>query len=314
MSEEESFAGHPSGTIGVPAVSVCIPAFQAERHLQATLDSVLAQNYPNLEIVVVDNNSTDGTRSILEAIDDSRLRVIRNATTLPIADNFNLAIRRSRGMFVKLVCADDTLEPECVTKQADVLFKNANVALVAARTNFIDDDGELLRRGKGLAGIVGRLSGEQLVRQMVRSGTNPVGPPVAAMFRRVDFDRSGGFRGELPFTMDMELWTRLVRYFDFYGLPATLASFRIGTDSMTALTSGGSQLAQHLEFQRRVAADPQWETSTADHRRGRARSYATHLRRTGLYLMSRSRCSLRRHRIVGNTTRTVAAVRSSSES
>ena len=139
-----------------PEVSVCIPAFQAERHLQATIDSVLAQDYADVEIVIVDNNSTDGTRDILEMVNDDRVRIIRNATTVPIVDNFNLAVQQSRGQFVKLICADDTIQPECIAAQIKVLKDNPDVALVAVRTDFIDDEGKLLRRSRGLAGIVGR--------------------------------------------------------------------------------------------------------------------------------------------------------------
>ena len=135
-----------------PGVSVCIPAFQAERHLQATIDSVLAQDYADLEVVIVDNNSSDGTRDILERLTDRRVRVIRNPTTLPIADNFNFAIRQSRGQFVKLVCADDLLKPDCIAAQASILENHPDVAVVSARTDFIDDEGKLIRRERGLRG------------------------------------------------------------------------------------------------------------------------------------------------------------------
>jgi glycosyltransferase involved in cell wall biosynthesis len=279
-----------------PQVSLCIPAFQAERHLQATIDSVLSQNYADLEIVIVDNNSSDGTRDIVGALKDDRVRVIRNPTTLPIADNFNLAVQQSRGRFVKLVCADDTLEPDCIAAQAEVLDGRPEVTLVSTRTDFIDDEGKLLRPSRGLGGIVGQHSGERVVRQIVRSGTNPIGPPVAAMFRRVDFDRCGGFRGDLLFPMEMDLWVRLVRRGDFFGIPRTLASFRIGGGSMTALMSARSQLAQQIEFARRLVDDPGWEISVADRVLGRINCYDMQMRRSGLVLMSAIRASRRRRR------------------
>lgn len=57
-----------------PAVSVCIPAYQAERHLKATLDSVLSQDSDDFEVVVIDNNSSDGTAGLLQQFADPRLR------------------------------------------------------------------------------------------------------------------------------------------------------------------------------------------------------------------------------------------------
>ena len=130
--ETEASSAHPRR----PKVSVCIPAFQAERHLQATIDSVLAQDYADLEIVIVDNNSSDGTREILEMVKDDRVLIIRNATTLPMVDNFNLAVQQSQGQFVKLICADDALQPDCIAAQSKVLEDNPDVALVIGSDGF----------------------------------------------------------------------------------------------------------------------------------------------------------------------------------
>jgi glycosyltransferase involved in cell wall biosynthesis len=277
-----------------PKVSLCIPAFQAERHLQATLDSVLAQNYSNLEIVIVDNNSSDGTRDILATVTDDRVRIIRNTTTLPMADNWNLAVQQSHGEFVKLVHADDTLEPDCVAAQIAVYEGNTDVALVSVRTDFIDDEGKLLRRAKGLNGIIGRQSGECVVRRIVRSGSNPVGPSVATMFRRVDFDQCGGFRRDFGFVTDLDLWARLLRDGNFFGLPRTLASFRMGAGSITDLTPARSQLAEQIGIAKRLVDDPRWQIPHTDRVLGRVNCYDMQMRRTLLFLMSSFRASRRR--------------------
>jgi glycosyltransferase involved in cell wall biosynthesis len=256
-----------------PKASICIPAYQAERHIRATINSVLTQNYADLEIVIVDNNSSDGTREILEEIDDERVRVIRNATTLSMVDNWNLAVRESHGEFVKLVCADDILESDCIAAQIAVLEGNPDVALVSARTNFIDDDGKLLRRAVGPDGVIGRHSGERAIRQIVRGGgNNPIGT-AAAMFRRVDFDRCGGFDGDLLFLMDVDLWVRLLREGDFFGAPNTFASFRIWLGSITASTSAHSHLAQRRAFATRLVNDPRWNITIIDRIRGRVAGY-----------------------------------------
>jgi Glycosyl transferase family 2 len=281
------------------SVSICIPAFQAERHLQTTIDSVLAQDYAglDLEVVVVDNNSSDGTREILANLADDRVRVIRNETTLPMVDNFNYAVGQSRGEFVKLVCADDTLEPDCLAAQCEVLATNPEVVLVAVRTDFIDDEGKLLRRARGVARIAGRHSAQRVVKEIVRSGSNPIGSPVVAMFRRSDFDRCGGFVGDLPFVMEMDLWVRLLRGGDFVGIPRVLASFRIASGTTTALMSARSQLGQQIEFARRIAVDARWQITLIDRIVGRVRCYDMQIRRNLLYLISAARASWRRRRL-----------------
>lgn len=286
-------SGPQAATPLPPLVSLCIPAYQAQRHLQATIDSVLAQTYPNLEIVIVDNSSTDATPEIVAAVDDPRVRVLRNAATVPMVDNFNLAIRASRGEFVKLVCADDVLDPECVAAQAAVLQAEPDVALVGVRTDFIDDEGRQLRRSRGLRGVLGRRPGETVVRRIVRSGSNPVGAPVAAMFRRTDFDRCGGFRDDLLYVMDMDLWVRLLQHGEFFGVPRTLASFRIASGSATALTSARSQFAQQTTFADMLVDDGRWNVSVLDRALGHVNSYDMQLRRTLLTQLSTFRAARR---------------------
>jgi hypothetical protein len=216
-----------------PKVSLCIYACQTDRHLQATIESCVAQNYPALELVIIDNDSSDHARHILETVNDERVRVIRCATTGPIADKFNMAVQQSNGQFVKLICAGDVLRPDCIAKQAKLLEDNPDVALVAVRTDHIDDDGNLLSRGCGLAGLIGRHSGERAIRRMARSNVDPIGPTVSGLFRRLDFDQCGGCRGDLLFPMDMGLWIRLLGQGDFLGVPDTLASSRKGSGLMT---------------------------------------------------------------------------------
>ncbi|KWX56523.1 glycosyltransferase [Mycobacterium sp. NAZ190054] len=282
-----------------PAVSICVPAYQAQRHLQATLDSVLSQDCDDFEVVVVDNNSSDGTGRLLDGVTDPRVRVLRNDVTVPMIDNFNIAVRSSRGRYVKLVCADDVLAPDCVRVQAAALDAMPEVTLVSARTDFIDDDGEMMRPDRGLPGIVGRQPADKVVRRIVRSGTNPVGPPVAAMFRRSDFDRCGGFRHVTSFLSELDLWVRLLGRGEFYGVPRTLASFRISSGSTTAFTSARSQLTQILGFSGRLAADPDWNITVGDRLCGRFRSYDMQIRRTGLYALSTMRS---RRRMTSRTT------------
>lgn len=279
-----------------PKVSVVVPAYQAEQYLQGVVDSVLAQDYADLELVVIDNNSSDGTRAILEAVKDDRLRVIRNATTLPALDNWNFGIRQARGDFVKLICVDDALRPDCVRAQATVLESMREVALVSVRTDYVDDDDEVVMGSRGLPGIVGRVPAERVVQQIVRSGGNPIGGPVSVMFRREDFERSSGFTTDFPFLADMHLWVRLLRNGDFYGVAGTHASFRIRRGSMHGLTSAREQLAQSIEFDRLLADDPRWGISTADRVRGRVRCYEQTLRRTVLFGATTWRVSRRRHR------------------
>lgn len=247
-----------------PKVSICIVANQAERHLLTTIDSVLAQRLDDLEIVIVGDQGAYVAPDIGAAANDDRVRIIRNETTVPLGAGFNMAVRLSRGQFVKLLCPGDTLRPDCIAAQANVLEKNRDVALVAAGTDYIDHTGEVVSRHPVLARIVGIHSAQCVVTTIVRCGGNPIGPPLGAMFRRADFQRCDGFRENLLEWPELELWTRLLRFGEFFGMSQTLASVRDRRGSMSVSASVLRQLADRIEFTNRLINDPVWTVSATD--------------------------------------------------
>ena len=102
----------------VPRVSVVVPAFQNAPYIRATVASVLAQTYPDFELVVADHSSTDGTWEILqEFTTDPRVRLLRTPAGGGAVRNWNRVTEEARGELVKLVCGDDLLAPEALARQ-----------------------------------------------------------------------------------------------------------------------------------------------------------------------------------------------------
>jgi glycosyltransferase involved in cell wall biosynthesis len=251
-------------SVSRPKLSVCMVANHADRHLQTTIDSVLAQRLDDLEIVIVGDQDPYVAADIGAAANDERVRVIRNMTTVPLGAGFNMAVRHSRGQFVKLLCPGDTLRPDCIAAQANALEKNRDVALVAAGTDYIDHTGEVVGRHPVFERIVGIHSGQSVVTTIVRCGGNPIGPPVGAMFRRADFQRCDGFREDLLEWPELELWTRLLRFGEFFGMSKTLATAPDPRGSMSVSASALLQLVEQIEFTRRVINDRVWTVSATD--------------------------------------------------
>jgi len=271
-------------------VSLCIPAYQAEKHLRETLDAAFAQTCEDMEILVLDNNTSDGTRTILEEAlrerRDPRLRVVRNDATLSMPDNWNRVVELCRAPLIKLLCADDLIDKTCVQDQADVLTENPDVALVACKVDLLDDAGQPLRRSTGLRRLTGRHDGRAVIRQVVRSGGNPIGPSAAVTFRRKDFDTVGGFKGDLLYPMELELWTRLLRQGDFVGQTDAMAAFRVSADGATAFTSVRAQFGQQLELTRRIAGDGTWRMGNLDRSIGWLGAVTMQARRSLLFSRS----------------------------
>src|SRR6267142_4272392 len=163
-----------------PLVSVVIPNYNCGRFLAETLESVFAQTYPNVEVIVVDDGSTDDSLNVLESF-AARVRVVRQANQ-GVSAARNAGIRESRGAFVAFLDADDLWHPEKLTKQIAV-FANPAVGLVYCAVEYIDEQGRSL--GTNFTGRRGRVLRSIALLQ----GTIVLAGVSTAVVRRECFDK-----------------------------------------------------------------------------------------------------------------------------
>ena len=121
---------HPPDDSTSPLVSICIPTFNAARWILDCLESAMAQSYRRLELLIIDDASTDETVELIRSIDDERIRLLVNEQNIGLARNWNKCIEMSRGDFIKFLFHDDILYPDCVEKMMRLLLSNGNVGLV----------------------------------------------------------------------------------------------------------------------------------------------------------------------------------------
>jgi glycosyltransferase involved in cell wall biosynthesis len=126
-----------------PLVSIGVPAYNDERYLTQTLESLLAQDYENLEIIVCDNASPDGTQEICRNFEkrDKRLRYFRHSENVGALRNFNLLFQLSKGEFFMWSGAHDLWDKDFVSKGVRELKKEPQTVLVAGEYHEIDEDG-----------------------------------------------------------------------------------------------------------------------------------------------------------------------------
>lgn len=172
-------------------VSVVMPVYQGGRTLEVTLGSILAHPDDDLEVVILDNASTDRTAEVLGAVTDPRVVVWRNSASVSMMENHNRVVALSTAPLVKLMSADDLLEPGALGDQVRILQSDPSLAMVAGREHFVDSRGEILVRSRFLRRLVGTFERAAVLRATMRTGGNPIGAEVAVTFRRSAFEAAG---------------------------------------------------------------------------------------------------------------------------
>lgn len=126
-----------------PTVSIGIPVYNGAKYLAETLDSVIAQTHSELEIIVADNASTDGTQALLAryAELDSRIRVLYNDVNVGAAANYNLVLHEATAEYFAWLSADDVLEPTFVERNLELLLSHPDAVGAYAQAVRIDQDG-----------------------------------------------------------------------------------------------------------------------------------------------------------------------------
>ncbi|NNH70776.1 glycosyltransferase [Nocardia uniformis] len=234
-------------------LSVCVPAYNSARTLEETLRSILGQD-AEMEVVVLDNASRDETTTIAASFDDGRVRFLRDEERLPIGEHWNKVVSLSTGKLVKMVCPGDILLPGAIAAQSTVMG-DRGIAIASSRFEVIDANGVVEQTGLGLPRLIGAHDARTLMRVIVRRGPVDFGPTATAIFRRVDFDRVGGFRGDLVLPMDVDLIARLCAFGSFYGMPEITAAWRNSSFVRCDSTATVGRFTEMLRFHHRLGGE-----------------------------------------------------------
>ena len=226
-----------------PLVSVCMPAFNAERWIGEAIESALAQTWTDFELVVSDNASTDSTLEIVRSYDDDRIRVEPLELNIGLTQNHNRLIRLSTGRYVKFLHADDVLAPTCVEEMVGLALEDDGIGLVfAPRENVVYDaqGNEWTRvtsRDHERLGPPDRINdGRALFLPLLLDEFqhNWVGEPSAVLISREALRSCGLFNRYLQQTIDLELWLRVMLRFRVGFIDKPLCLYRMHQQSMTA--------------------------------------------------------------------------------
>jgi hypothetical protein len=208
---------------GGPAVSVVMPVRDAETYIGTALGSVCAQTLREVEVIVVDDGSTDATAPIVREIarTDRRVRLERaRESGIVAALNHGCALARAR--LIARMDADDISHPDRLARQVDVFSAVPHAALVATSVDVIDAAGS----------FVGTRTAPRDFRRALES-SNPV-VHSTAMFRAEKFHAVGGYRAEYTYAEDYDLWLRLARVGEVVWIDETLLAYRVHASQISS--------------------------------------------------------------------------------
>lgn len=220
-----------------PLISIVTPSLNQGRFIEATIRSVLEQDFPNIEYIVMDGGSTDGTLDVLRKYED-RLTWVSEPDGGQ-SDAIHRGYLRSRGSILAWLCSDDLYEPGAVSAGVAALTSDPNLALVYGNASLVDETGE---------GIEAYPSVEPFDLGRLINDVDFIVQP-ATFFTRSAYMAVGGLNPTLHWAMDYDLWIKLGARYPVKYVPEPWAKIRLHEDAKTG--TGG--LPRLLEIERMIA-------------------------------------------------------------
>jgi glycosyltransferase involved in cell wall biosynthesis len=208
--------------VPLPTVSIVTPSFNQARYLEATIQSVLSQDYPRIEYILVDGGSTDGSLEIIKKYSD-RLAWWVSEKDRGQTDAINKGFAHAKGGIFAWINSDDTYEPRAVGQAVRYFLDHPEVGMLYADCNYINEAGQ----------VIGQFPAAQTDLALLRRGYVHI--PQQTMFFRADlWNQIGPLDPSFYFAMDYDLWTRIAARAEMRYLAGQVwANFRIHTSGKT---------------------------------------------------------------------------------
>ncbi|APW44171.1 glycosyltransferase [Rhodoferax saidenbachensis] len=217
-----------------PLVSIVICTYNGERFLRQTLDSVLAQTYPNIEVIIVDDGSKDGTADVINEYANRHKKIkpyFKKNGGLPNARNF--AFQKSQGDWLAIIDQDDLCYPNRIARQLEVSKEYPTAGLIFCDTHFIDEHGNILGHHFSKFSLPDAFIPKVVAGNLLLQ----VGCYVdseAWFMRRDVFEKVGLLDEKLSYACDFEYFIRVGMIVDFAYAREILAAWRVHSSQATA--------------------------------------------------------------------------------
>ncbi len=202
----------------MPKVSIILPAYNGEKFIKETLESLLGQTYHDFEILAVDDGSTDSTADIVKSFDDKRVKYFHKENSGNQAIPRNFGIKQAKGEYIAFCDQDDLWYPEKLERQMAVNDKNAGI--IVASTDVVDSHGKKI----GARYVPdGYMDSSESFRMLLEEDFITA---CSAVFPKKVLDEVGLLREDLSGNDDYNLWLKITRKYGVYGFSEPLCAWR----------------------------------------------------------------------------------------
>ncbi len=204
-------------------ISIVTPSYNQAKYIEKTIQSVLMQDYPRIEYIVVDGGSSDGTVDIIKKYEDRITRWVSEKDKGQ-TDAINKGFAHASGDILAWINSDDTYQPGAISAAVKYLQEHPTVGMVYGDCNFINESGQ----------VIGKFNSAQTNYRLIRQGSVRI--PQQTMFFRTDlWKQVGPLDPSFYFAMDYDLWTRISARSEIKYVPQTWANFRLHTSGKTIM-------------------------------------------------------------------------------
>jgi len=202
----------------VPKVSVILPCYNGDKFIRETLESALYQTYNDIEIIVVDDGSTDDSKAIIKSFSDPCIKYFyKENEGVSVARNHG--IRFSKGKYIAFLDSDDLWLPEKIELQLKEIERQKDIYFVCSGFYLIDSRGQVLDKIKVK-------NSTNILKDLLLDG-NIIGPPSSVLVKREVFKSIGDFDPFLSTSADWDLWIRIAQRYPLAYIDKPLIKYRI---------------------------------------------------------------------------------------
>jgi glycosyltransferase involved in cell wall biosynthesis len=228
-----------------PLVSICIPVYNSETTIGRTLESIIGQTYKNIEIIVVDNLSTDKTLDRVREYKDFRIRIVENPVHFSCAEyNWNTCFAHTLGEFIALFHADDVYSPDIVRRQVDTFKKFPSVMAVFTEASVIDEQDRIIDTFRLPQKITGNTpyTYQEVLHAVLEYGAFLLCP--SAMVRSDTYKKLAPFRyDQFGSASDLDMWLRVAKTGPVITIDEKLLKYRVSRTQGSSLLRSRTLLA-----------------------------------------------------------------------